>query len=191
MTKFSLVTLTFIFTTILTLTNSLSIVKRQIVFPNDDDESSNENPEISDRYARPYYNYPNGNRYHYGFNRHFNPRPNWIRRPQTFIPQFQNQNQISNQNFRPNQNSQFGSSQQNQNFINPQMSTRPSPQVQACIDSCVENTPGQFDPLCSTDNKTYHNFERFNCAVDCGLNVQVMRRGACPRPTIPPWQGRK
>jgi hypothetical protein len=116
------------------VTSSLgNIVKRQdIVFPNDDDDGES---GIENRYARPHYNYPSGNRYHYGFNRHFNRRPQWNQnqqqqssfRPTQHIPQFSSQNQIyGGENSRPNQNLQFGGSQQNQNFVRPQNIQRPA-----------------------------------------------------------------
>ncbi|XP_070504979.1 uncharacterized protein [Chironomus tepperi] len=99
-------------------------------------------------------------------------------------PQIQ-QNRPQNQQIQPQtQQNRPQQNQQQQQIV----STTVSPQVQACIDSCIESTAGQYNPVCGSDNQTYHNQERFNCALECGQRLQVSYLGACARPTLPPWQ---
>ncbi|KAK9874681.1 hypothetical protein WA026_005501 [Henosepilachna vigintioctopunctata] len=58
----------------------------------------------------------------------------------------------------------------------PGMQTRMPPCEEAC-----QTTP-EYNPLCGSDNVTYNNMGRFNCAVSCGKNIRIEYRGACPVP---------
>ncbi|KAG5668866.1 hypothetical protein PVAND_016786 [Polypedilum vanderplanki] len=51
--------------------------------------------------------------------------------------------------------------------------------IQDCVDSCIMTTPGQYDPVCGSDEQDYHNEQRLDCARDCGVEVTLLRRGTC------------
>jgi hypothetical protein len=36
------------------------------------------------------------------------------------------------------------------------------------MEGCLTSTPSQYNPVCGTDEISYHNEERLNCARDCG-----------------------
>uniref|UniRef100_A0A2A4K104 Kazal-like domain-containing protein n=1 Tax=Heliothis virescens TaxID=7102 RepID=A0A2A4K104_HELVI len=46
---------------------------------------------------------------------------------------------------------------------------------------CVQDCPStsEYDPICGTNNVTYMNPGRFDCAKKCGLNVSLYKRGRC------------
>lgn len=113
--------ITIFFLLILAIATNCNIIKRQIVFP--DDSAENESSGIRDRYGRvDYYGRPVQNQYHYGFDRHFNRRPQW-QQQRPYYPQ-QNQQRPQFQNIQRPQNLQ---QQQPSQQV---MSTSVSPQVQ-------------------------------------------------------------
>ncbi|KRF98969.1 uncharacterized protein Dwil_GK27283 [Drosophila willistoni] len=53
-----------------------------------------------------------------------------------------------------------------------------SPRYFACLQSCPATS--EYNPICGTDNVSYYNGAKFNCAVQCGNNIQRLNSGACP-----------
>ncbi|KAL7010861.1 hypothetical protein ACKWTF_013981 [Chironomus riparius] len=102
--------------------------------------------------------------------------------------QFPNQQgqQFPNQQGQQGQQFQGQQGQQGQQFPNQQgqqvqqQSTTLAPQVQSCIERCIESTLSNYNPVCGSDNQTYQNQERFDCANDCGANLRKTQNGACP-----------
>ncbi|XP_047019750.1 putative uncharacterized protein DDB_G0282133 [Helicoverpa zea] len=47
---------------------------------------------------------------------------------------------------------------------------------------CVQDCPStsEYDPICGSDNVTYMNPGRFDCAKKCGVAVSLYQRGRCP-----------
>uniref|UniRef100_A0A2A4JJ29 Kazal-like domain-containing protein n=1 Tax=Heliothis virescens TaxID=7102 RepID=A0A2A4JJ29_HELVI len=60
--------------------------------------------------------------------------------------------------------------------------TTMSPQQRQCISTCP--VTAEYNPVCGTDNVTYGNPGRLNCAQSCGVNVSLLRTSPCP--TAPP-----
>lgn len=42
----------------------------------------------------------------------------------------------------------------------------------ACMANC--QATNQYNPVCGSDNQTYMNMERFNCAVRCGASESII-----------------
>lgn len=42
--------------------------------------------------------------------------------------------------------------------------------ILGCIERCIESTLSNYNPVCGSDNQTYHNQERFDCANECGAS---------------------
>lgn len=124
-----------------------------------------------------------------------NGRPfgNQANRP--FGNQAQNQDVISNNNQQENGqenlwNNVFLNSQNNQNAGNRRTSTSTArtstnddsesslpPNYSTCMDNCRVIT--SYNPVCGTDNVTYNNRQRLNCAINCGLRIEMAFTGAC------------
>ncbi|CAG9769358.1 unnamed protein product [Ceutorhynchus assimilis] len=49
----------------------------------------------------------------------------------------------------------------------------------ACEDRC--STTQQYNPVCGSNNVTYINKARFDCAVRCGRRIRIASNKACPR----------
>ncbi|KRK00658.1 LOW QUALITY PROTEIN: uncharacterized protein Dyak_GE28586 [Drosophila yakuba] len=47
--------------------------------------------------------------------------------------------------------------------------------------NCYYNCPTtpQYNPICGSDRQLYMNEEKFNCARNCGADIQIVRRGSC------------
>ncbi|XP_068634040.1 uncharacterized protein [Battus philenor] len=52
-----------------------------------------------------------------------------------------------------------------------------------CIESCP--TTSEYNPICGTNNVTYQNRGRMECAKACGVDVELKRLSPCPRPVAP------
>ncbi|XP_015184722.1 PREDICTED: uncharacterized protein LOC107070755 [Polistes dominula] len=52
-----------------------------------------------------------------------------------------------------------------------------SPDYENCISSCVPTS--EYNPVCGSDNITYDNPGRLNCAVFCGKNIKTSSYGRC------------
>lgn len=52
-----------------------------------------------------------------------------------------------------------------------------TPDYEKCISSCVFTA--EYNPICGTDNITYENPGRLNCAVLCGKNIKTNSYGRC------------
>ncbi|XP_070503495.1 uncharacterized protein [Chironomus tepperi] len=111
-------------------------IKRQVVFPNDNNNSgSDEN--VDERFWGP------------SWGRTRRPRPARPTRPST-------------------------------STTTPATNLNEIPQhIQECIDECPRRTTSEYNPVCGTNQQTYDNQNKLNCASDCGLNVQFRRVGAC------------
>ncbi|XP_045494922.1 GATA zinc finger domain-containing protein 14-like isoform X1 [Colias croceus] len=46
-----------------------------------------------------------------------------------------------------------------------------------CVQDCPTST--RYEPVCGSDNITYYNREKFECAVKCGVDVMIVRKGPC------------
>ncbi|XP_070504990.1 uncharacterized protein [Chironomus tepperi] len=77
------------------------------------------------------------------------------------------------------QQGQFQNQQGQQGQVQ-QQSTTLAPQVLSCIERCIDTTLSNYNPVCGSDNQTYHNQERFDCANECGANLRKTQNGACP-----------
>ncbi|XP_038214691.1 putative uncharacterized protein DDB_G0282499 [Zerene cesonia] len=53
----------------------------------------------------------------------------------------------------------------------------PSVDQTQCVQDCPTST--RYNPLCGSDNITYFNREKFECAVKCGIDVMIVRKGPC------------
>ncbi|KAI4489268.1 hypothetical protein M0804_004766 [Polistes exclamans] len=51
------------------------------------------------------------------------------------------------------------------------------PGYEECISSCA--VTAEYNPVCGTDNITYENPGRLNCAVLCGKNIKTNTYGRC------------
>lgn len=168
------------------VTSALPRPQDEIVFPDDNDN-------LDDRY----YNQNNNNNLPQRPNRPGRPgRPNqqqwgqqqpWNNQQQQQQRPWNNQQQ-QQQPQRPWNNQgqqQQGSPDQsfwpfaNQPFVNqspnrprPPTTARPvipsaiGPRPSECETNCL--TTNQYNPVCATDNVTYNNIGRFDCAVNCG-----------------------
>ncbi|XP_045467292.1 insoluble matrix shell protein 4-like [Harmonia axyridis] len=56
-------------------------------------------------------------------------------------------------------------------------STTASPAFTSCMTLC--RTTPEYNPVCGSDSRTYSNEQRLNCAINCGLNINLAFRGAC------------
>ncbi|KAK9710354.1 Kazal-type serine protease inhibitor domain [Popillia japonica] len=60
----------------------------------------------------------------------------------------------------------------------PSRVRRQTNNVRDCIRNC-KTTP-QYNPICGSDNVTYDNEGKLNCAIDCsGQDIQVKFLGTC------------
>ncbi|KAK2579545.1 hypothetical protein KPH14_010844 [Odynerus spinipes] len=59
----------------------------------------------------------------------------------------------------------------------PAPTTPGSEAYERCVASCL-STP-EYNPVCGTDNVSYDNPGRLNCATTCGKNVNVSFYGRC------------
>ncbi|XP_032680488.1 uncharacterized protein LOC116848474 [Odontomachus brunneus] len=60
------------------------------------------------------------------------------------------------------------------NFDNPTTST-----TQRTTTACPCVATAEYNPVCGTDNVTYWNMGRFNCAKNCNPNLEVRLIRAC------------
>ncbi|XP_016957955.1 uncharacterized protein LOC108029960 isoform X1 [Drosophila biarmipes] len=58
----------------------------------------------------------------------------------------------------------------------PRPTTQP-PRFYACLQSCPATS--EYNPICGSDSVNYYNENKFNCALNCGLNIQQLHRGIC------------
>ncbi|KAJ2951039.1 hypothetical protein O0L34_g5415 [Tuta absoluta] len=71
---------------------------------------------------------------------------------------------------------------------NPQTSPRATSESEdllaqtVCIRSCPVTS--EYNPVCGSNNVTYSNPGRLECAKFCGVDVSLRRNSACPRPTF-------
>ncbi|KAH8349906.1 hypothetical protein KR084_009154, partial [Drosophila pseudotakahashii] len=49
--------------------------------------------------------------------------------------------------------------------------TTQSPLFYACLQSCAATS--EYNPICGSDNVSYYNENRFNCALRCGNSKKV------------------
>ncbi|XP_069357950.1 follistatin-like [Maniola hyperantus] len=52
-----------------------------------------------------------------------------------------------------------------------------SVQVRVCMASC--RTDPQYDPVCGTNNETFYNLSRLQCAIYCGIDVSLLKSVPC------------
>ncbi|XP_011691811.1 PREDICTED: uncharacterized protein LOC105452431 [Wasmannia auropunctata] len=59
----------------------------------------------------------------------------------------------------------------------PSSTTPPSSTTQGTTDNCPCVATAEYNPVCGTNNVTYWNMGRFNCAKNCnpGLEIRVIR----------------
>ncbi|XP_055372018.1 uncharacterized protein LOC129606000 isoform X2 [Condylostylus longicornis] len=50
-------------------------------------------------------------------------------------------------------------------------------QVRDCLNACP--TTNEYNPVCGSDQISYGNVQKLECASRCGQNVQVTRQGRC------------
>ncbi|XP_014094824.1 uncharacterized protein [Bactrocera oleae] len=55
--------------------------------------------------------------------------------------------------------------------------TTSSPQFLNCFGSCL--TTSEYNPVCASNQQQYQNPQKFDCARQCGADIQIVRRGAC------------
>ncbi|XP_013115640.1 uncharacterized protein LOC106093172 [Stomoxys calcitrans] len=55
--------------------------------------------------------------------------------------------------------------------------TTASPQHLECIRQCP--TTSEYNPICASNRQMYGNEQKFNCARNCGADIQIVRRGSC------------
>ncbi|KAM7355515.1 uncharacterized protein ACRADG_001541 [Cochliomyia hominivorax] len=55
--------------------------------------------------------------------------------------------------------------------------TTPTPQFLDCFSRCP--TTSEFNPICASNREQYGNEQKFNCARQCGADIQIVRRGSC------------
>ncbi|XP_013173268.1 PREDICTED: uncharacterized protein LOC106121974 [Papilio xuthus] len=66
--------------------------------------------------------------------------------------------------------------------------TTESDSQRRCIASCP--TTPEYNPVCGTNNVTYQNIGKLECAKYCGIDVELKRLSPCPKPiTTPPPNG--
>ncbi|XP_014362279.2 uncharacterized protein LOC106713891 [Papilio machaon] len=66
--------------------------------------------------------------------------------------------------------------------------TTESDSQRRCIASCP--TTPEYNPICGTNNVTYQNMGKLECAKICGIDVELKRLSPCPKPiTTPPPNG--
>lgn len=137
--------------------NSLKI-KRQIIFPDDSDESPN---EIDNRYpSRPFRPFPPGTPF----------RPTRLTRPTRVTTSSSSTVGTSTQRTYPR--SVQGNILFSLNFctfLNQNFHLE-------CVDGCILRTTGEFNPVCGTDMQQYHNENRMNCAIDCGYRKLITEK---------------
>nr|WGN96279.1 setae polypeptide [Ochrogaster lunifer] len=58
----------------------------------------------------------------------------------------------------------------------------------AAIKRCQANCPvtAEYNPVCGSDNNTYDNPGRLECAQNCGLKITLLRKSRCPQTTPAP-----
>ncbi|XP_075975613.1 uncharacterized protein LOC142976219 [Anticarsia gemmatalis] len=69
----------------------------------------------------------------------------------------------------------------------PLRTTTASQVILDCIKNC--QATNEYNPVCGTNFVTYDNIGKLNCAKQCGVAVDLLRKFACP-PTPPPDNGR-
>lgn len=131
--------------------------------------------------------------------------------PSGTLEEFTQQNQNQNQNQRPfnqqqpqqpQQQQQFNQQQQpnqNQQSFNQIQPTQPTPSIPVTTPSalpaqspaliaCARNCPttSEYNPVCGSDQVSYNNIRRLDCANMCGArlspnwqSIQVVREGSC------------
>lgn len=59
-----------------------------------------------------------------------------------------------------------------------------SPSVAEILRQCEASCPAtsEYNPICGTNNVTYMNRGRLECAKTCGIDVEVKRLSPCPKP---------
>ncbi|XP_047520454.1 sporozoite surface protein 2-like isoform X2 [Pieris napi] len=57
----------------------------------------------------------------------------------------------------------------------------PKSEVDGAQTKCVQDcsTSSDYQPICGTNNVTYFNEEKFECAQKCGIEVAIRQQGAC------------
>ncbi|XP_037825987.1 uncharacterized protein LOC119613981 [Lucilia sericata] len=55
--------------------------------------------------------------------------------------------------------------------------TTPTPQFLDCFSRCP--TTSEFNPICASNREQYGNEQKFNCARQCGADIEIVRRGSC------------
>ncbi|XP_045769162.1 serine protease inhibitor dipetalogastin-like isoform X2 [Maniola jurtina] len=55
--------------------------------------------------------------------------------------------------------------------------TPKSIQIRICMTSCP--TDPQYDPVCGTNKETFYNLSRLQCAINCGLDVSLLKSVPC------------
>ncbi|KAI8120906.1 hypothetical protein CVS40_8004 [Lucilia cuprina] len=55
--------------------------------------------------------------------------------------------------------------------------TTPTPQFLDCFSRCP--TTSEFNPICASNRQQYGNEQKFNCARQCGADIEIVRRGSC------------
>ncbi|KAK9710355.1 Kazal-type serine protease inhibitor domain [Popillia japonica] len=64
----------------------------------------------------------------------------------------------------------------------PTPSTPPSQPNQDQINQCIKACPAtsEFNPICASNNRTYTNEGKFNCAKNCGAgDIEIKFLGSC------------
>ncbi|CAH3960527.1 unnamed protein product [Pieris brassicae] len=64
--------------------------------------------------------------------------------------------------------------------INPPSTPKSEVDIAArtkCVQDC--STSSDYQPICGTNNVTYFNEEKFECAQKCGIEVAIRQQGAC------------
>ncbi|KAG5668867.1 hypothetical protein PVAND_016787 [Polypedilum vanderplanki] len=59
-------------------------------------------------------------------------------------------------------------------------STQYSRRIEDCVEGCITRTTGEYNPVCGSDQRTYQNINRFECAVSCGYQITIARNQSCP-----------
>ncbi|CAG4990155.1 unnamed protein product [Parnassius apollo] len=52
-----------------------------------------------------------------------------------------------------------------------------TPSQKQCIQDCESSSA--YSPVCGSNNVTFFNEEKFICARNCGINIYILKRGAC------------
>ncbi|XP_030557363.1 uncharacterized protein LOC115760247 isoform X2 [Drosophila novamexicana] len=63
--------------------------------------------------------------------------------------------------------------------MTPFVSAAPAPTQQFldCFGRCP--TTPEYNPICASNRQMYLNEQKFNCALFCGADIRIVRRGSC------------